>query len=142
MPEELVVETTRVSVDPALVERYIMGMAQYGAYGETGVWRTVYDPAWVAATDQYAAWCEESGLETWRDAVGNVWGQLEGRRVTSCSSTAVMPAAPQPVRASPPRSPCRTRARSSDRTRVDAAVSRSFALIHAWIGRYLMRTRA
>jgi allantoate deiminase len=55
-----------------------MGMAQYGAHGETGVWRTVYDQAWVAATDQYAAWCEEAGLQTWRDAVGNVWGRLAG----------------------------------------------------------------
>lgn len=72
-------ELTRVQVDPALVERCIMEMAQYGAHGETGVWRTVYDPHWVAATDQYAAWCQESGLETWRDAVGNVWGRLPGR---------------------------------------------------------------
>jgi allantoate deiminase len=68
----------RIHVDPALVERFIMGMAQYGAHGETGVWRTVYDPTWVAATNQYAAWCEETGLKTWRDAVGNVWGRLEG----------------------------------------------------------------
>lgn len=71
-------EPVRVHVDPQLVERYIMGMAQYGAHGETGVWRTVYDPKWVAATDQYAAWCEESGLASWRDAVGNVWGRLQG----------------------------------------------------------------
>lgn len=68
----------RIHVDPALVERYIMGMARYGAHGETGVWRTVYDEHWVAATDQYAAWCEEAGLEAWRDAVGNTWGRLAG----------------------------------------------------------------
>jgi len=80
-PEGYVVESSPVRVDPDLVERYIMGMAQYGAYGETGVWRTVYDPHWVAAADQYAAWCEESGLATWRDAVGNVWGRLEGSEV-------------------------------------------------------------
>ena len=73
-----VTQSPRIAVDPALVERYVLGMAQYGAYGETGVWRTVYDPHWVAATDQYAAWCKESGLTTWRDAVGNVWGRLEG----------------------------------------------------------------
>src|SRR5215203_5961213 len=77
-PEDHVVESSLVRVDPDLVERYIMGMAQFGAYGETGVWRTVYDPHWVAAADQYVAWCEESGLSTWRDAVGNVWGRLEG----------------------------------------------------------------
>ncbi|MEA2585203.1 MAG: allantoate deiminase [Thermomicrobiales bacterium] len=72
------VGTARVQVDPALVERYVMELARFGAYGETGVWRTVYDPEWVAAADQYAAWCEEAELATRRDAVGNVWGRLEG----------------------------------------------------------------
>jgi allantoate deiminase len=71
--------TVKIDIDPALVEHYIMRMATFGAYGETGVWRTVYSPEWVAATDQYAAWCEEAGLAVTRDAVGNVWGRLEGR---------------------------------------------------------------
>lgn len=70
--------TLPIAIDPALVERYITTMARYGAYGETGVWRTVYSPEWVAAQDQYAAWCEEAGLRVWRDAVGNVWGRLDG----------------------------------------------------------------
>ena len=26
-----------------------------------------------------SAWCQEAGLEVWRDAVGNVWGRLAGR---------------------------------------------------------------
>jgi allantoate deiminase len=67
-----------IEIDPALVERYIMELARFGAYGDTGVWRTVYSPEWVAATDQYAAWCEEAGLHVRRDAVGSVWGRLEG----------------------------------------------------------------
>jgi allantoate deiminase len=67
-----------IEVDPALVERYIMELARFGAYGNTGVWRTVYSPEWVAATDQYAAWCEEAGLRVRRDAVGTVWGRLDG----------------------------------------------------------------
>lgn len=70
--------TLPIAIDPALVEHYLTTMARYGAYGETGVWRTVYSPAWVAAQDQYAAWCEEAGLRVWRDAVGNVWGRLDG----------------------------------------------------------------
>ena len=49
-------------IDAALVERYVMTLASFGAHGETGVWRTVYSPEWVAATDQYADWCKESGL--------------------------------------------------------------------------------
>ena len=67
-----------IEIDPKLVERYIIEMAAFGAYGETGVWRTVYSPEWVAATDTYAAWCEEAGLHIRRDGVGNVWGKLEG----------------------------------------------------------------
>src|SRR5690606_10599836 len=65
-------------IEPERVERYIMQLAQYGAHGETGVWRTVYDPHWVAAQDQVADWCTEAGLAVRRDAAGDVWGRLEG----------------------------------------------------------------
>lgn len=68
----------QINIDPALVERYVMGLAAFGAHGETGVWRTVYSPEWVGATGQYARWCEEAGLEVRHDAVGNVWGILKG----------------------------------------------------------------
>lgn len=67
-----------IDIDAGLVERRIMDLARHGACFETGVWRTVYSPEWVAASDQYAAWCEEAGLQVRRDAVGNVWGRLEG----------------------------------------------------------------
>jgi allantoate deiminase len=67
----------QIAIDPALVERYVMELARFGAYGQTGVWRTVYSPEWVAATDQYAAWCEAAGLHVRRDAVGSVWGRLD-----------------------------------------------------------------
>ena len=70
--------STDYGIDPQLVEEYIMTMAQYGAHGETGVWRPVYSEAWFAAQDQIAAWGEEAGLVVTRDAVGNVWGRLEG----------------------------------------------------------------
>jgi allantoate deiminase len=66
------------SIDPTLVEDHIMTMARYGAHGETGVWRPVYSQAWFDAQDQIAAWGEEAGLLMSRDAVGNVWGRLEG----------------------------------------------------------------
>ncbi|MGA0561321.1 hydantoinase/carbamoylase family amidase [Ancylobacter sp. VNQ12] len=69
----------RIAIDPALVENYVLSLARHGEYAGTGVWRTVYSPEWVAAADQYARWCEEAGLSVRRDAVGNVWGRLEGR---------------------------------------------------------------
>jgi allantoate deiminase len=67
-----------IDVDAGLVERYLLELARHGAYGETGVWRTVYSPEWVAAQDQVAAWMAEAGLEVRRDAVGSVWGRLAG----------------------------------------------------------------
>ncbi len=68
----------RIDVDPALVERYVLELARHGAHGETGVWRTVYSPEWVAAQDEVSGWLEQAGLEVRRDAVGNVWGRLPG----------------------------------------------------------------
>jgi allantoate deiminase len=70
--------TPSIEIDRDLVERYVMELGAFGAYGETGVWRIVYSPEWVAATDQYARWCSQAGLEVHRDAVGNVWGKLKG----------------------------------------------------------------
>ncbi len=65
-------------IEPSLVERYVLELSRYGAVGETGVSRTAYSPAWVAAQDQVAAWCREAGLEVRLDAVGNLWARLEG----------------------------------------------------------------
>ena len=67
-----------IAIDPALVERYVIELGRFGAYGESGVWRVVYSPEWTGATRQYAAWCRDGGLAVRSDAVGNVWGRLEG----------------------------------------------------------------
>jgi allantoate deiminase len=67
-----------VRIDQSEVERRIMSLARHGAHGETGVWRTVYSPEWVAAQDEIAAWFEQAGFDVWRDAVGNVWGRVQG----------------------------------------------------------------
>jgi len=69
---------TAIAIDPALVETMIMEIGAIGAHSGTGVWRTVYSPEWVAANDLYARWAQEAGLGVSRDAVGNVWGRLEG----------------------------------------------------------------
>jgi allantoate deiminase len=65
-------------IDPSRVQHYIDALSQHGAWGETGVARLVYTPEWTAAQDQVAAWMEEAGLRVERDAVGNVWGYLDG----------------------------------------------------------------
>jgi allantoate deiminase len=68
----------RISIDPAKVEHYIMALAKHGAHGETGVWRPVYGDAWFEAQRQVERWMQQAGMETRWDAVGNVWGRVEG----------------------------------------------------------------
>jgi allantoate deiminase len=70
--------SAQIQIAPELVERYVREMASFGAVGETGVSRTLYSPEWVGATDCYANWCQEAGLDIHRDAVGSVWGRLPG----------------------------------------------------------------
>ncbi len=52
-----------------------------GAIGEQpggGIIRPVYSPAWVQAAQQLMTWLREAGLHVHQDAVGNVFGRLEG----------------------------------------------------------------
>ncbi|CAA9535101.1 MAG: Allantoate amidohydrolase [uncultured Thermomicrobiales bacterium] len=67
-----------IRIAPDEVAGPIAELARFGAHGETGVWRTVYSPEWVAAADWYAAQAEAAGLAVRRDAVGNVWARLDG----------------------------------------------------------------
>lgn len=67
-----------VRVDRGEVQDLLDRLSRHGAHGETGVWRPVYGTAWVAAQAAVADWFAEAGLAVRRDAVGNVWGRLEG----------------------------------------------------------------
>jgi allantoate deiminase len=49
-----------------------------GEQPDGGLNRFVYDDAWRAATALVAAWMHEAGLQVRTDAVGNVFGRLEG----------------------------------------------------------------
>ena len=68
----------KIVIEPDFVEHTVMELGRHGAWGDTGVWRTVYSPEWVAASRQYADWCTEAGLAVTTDAVGNIWGRLAG----------------------------------------------------------------
>ncbi|MCA1666833.1 MAG: hydantoinase/carbamoylase family amidase [Thermomicrobia bacterium] len=70
--------TARVLIDPALVERCVFALAAFGASDGTGVRRAVYTPEWMAAQTMVAGWCEDAGLAVHWDAVGSVWGRLDG----------------------------------------------------------------
>jgi allantoate deiminase len=52
-----------------------------GAIGEQpggGIVRPVYGPAWVSTQRRLAQWVEEAGLSARQDAVGNLFGRIEG----------------------------------------------------------------
>jgi allantoate deiminase len=70
--------TNSFRVDPGFVEQCIMTIARHGSYGETGVWRPTYTPEWVAAQNLVSKWCRDGGMSVSMDAVGSVWGRLEG----------------------------------------------------------------
>jgi allantoate deiminase len=63
---------------PARVQQYIDELGTIGAHPDGGLYRGLYTPAWAAAMDRMEAWLRELGLETRRDAVGNLFGRLAG----------------------------------------------------------------
>src|SRR5207247_1552258 len=69
-----------VDIDERRLLRRLDELAQRGALPGGGLYRALYTPAWVAATELFSSWCKEAGLLTRRDAVGNVWGRVEGSR--------------------------------------------------------------
>jgi allantoate deiminase len=69
-----------VEIDERRLLRRLDELAQRGALPGGGLYRALYTPAWVAATELYSSWCKEAGLLTRRDAVGNIWGRVEGSR--------------------------------------------------------------
>jgi allantoate deiminase len=69
---------TDLDLDPTAIEAMILQLGAIGAHSGTGVWRTVYSPEWVAATELIAAWAKAAGLTVRRDAVGNLWARTPG----------------------------------------------------------------
>jgi allantoate deiminase len=67
-----------MAIDLALLERRLDELYAIGAQPDGGTYRGLYDDAWAAAVDRVERWFQEAGLETRRDAVGNLWGRVEG----------------------------------------------------------------
>src|SRR6266849_581857 len=74
--------TTRdlVEIDERRVLRRLDDLAQRGALPQGGIYRPLYSPQWSSAMELVSAWMKEAGLLVRRDAVGNVWGRIEGSR--------------------------------------------------------------
>ena len=69
-----------VQIDERRLLRRLDELAQRGALPGGGLYRALYTPPWVAATELVSGWCKEAGLLARRDAVGNIWGRIEGSR--------------------------------------------------------------
>jgi allantoate deiminase len=74
--------TTRglVEIDERRLLRRLDDLAQRGALPHGGIYRPLYSPPWSSAMELVTIWMREAGLLVRRDAVGNVWGRIEGSR--------------------------------------------------------------
>jgi allantoate deiminase len=68
----------RLDLPADQLSSYVATLAQYGRNARGGIDRPVYSPAWAEARRQVATWMEELGLAVRSDAVGNLFGRLEG----------------------------------------------------------------
>jgi allantoate deiminase len=57
---------------------YVTELAAVGRTPEGGISRPVYSDAWAVARRQVGTWMEEIGLQVRSDAVGNLFGRVEG----------------------------------------------------------------
>ena len=69
-----------VEIDERRLLRRLDELAQRGALPGGGIYRALYTPAWVAGSELVQSWMKDAGLLVRRDAVGNVWGRIEGSR--------------------------------------------------------------
>ncbi|MBV9329406.1 MAG: Zn-dependent hydrolase [Chloroflexi bacterium] len=66
------------TITPAEMADLVESLGTIGEQPGGGIIRHVYDPAWCAAREQVATWMREASLEVREDAVGNLFGRLEG----------------------------------------------------------------
>jgi allantoate deiminase len=69
---------TSLVVEPAEMQYLVETLGAIGEQPGGGIIRHVYDQAWVAARRQVADWMRDAGLAVREDAVGNLFGRLEG----------------------------------------------------------------
>ena len=69
-----------VEIDERRLLRRLDDLAQRGALPGGGIYRALYTPSWTSAMELVTSWLKEGQLFPRRDAVGNVWGRIEGSR--------------------------------------------------------------
>ena len=71
--------TAAVRVDEQRLATYVEELGRIGEHPDGGLFRFQYDGAWQQARDTLLDWIRDVGLEARVDAVGNVFGRLQGR---------------------------------------------------------------
>ena len=66
-----------IQIDDDRLVQYLDELAQCGAESG-GCYRPLYGMAWTEACIIVTSWIESAGLEAHSDAVGNLWGRLDG----------------------------------------------------------------
>ncbi|MBV9172627.1 MAG: Zn-dependent hydrolase, partial [Chloroflexi bacterium] len=69
---------TDVRIEAAEMQQLIETLGAIGEQPGGGIIRHVYSPSWVAAREQLERWMNEAGLQVREDAVGNLFGRIEG----------------------------------------------------------------
>ena len=72
-------EPGALAIDAEEVQRRIEDLGEIGNDPEAGRWLALYSPAWEQGMALVRGWMEQAGLVTRVDAVGNLYGRLEGR---------------------------------------------------------------
>ena len=65
-------------IDADRLQARIDQLGAIGTHPNGGLYRALYDDGWVEAMALLRTWMEEAGLAVRFDAVGNLWGRVEG----------------------------------------------------------------
>ncbi len=67
-----------ITIEPREMDELVTWLGQFGEQPGGGIIRHVYDDAWIAARQALIGAMRDAGLEVREDAVGNVFGRIEG----------------------------------------------------------------
>ncbi|MFN8523507.1 MAG: Zn-dependent hydrolase [Chloroflexota bacterium] len=74
----MALDWNQLAVDSAELQAHIEELGAIGPHPDGGLYRALYTESWATAMALVERWLREIGLETRRDAVGNLYGRLRG----------------------------------------------------------------